>query len=222
MLVNVNAGFDSASSAQNKFLSEDGMLDVAAVARLNKKILTAAKKISQPVVHCIYYTRKPLGNYLRSKAEKKDADYLATRIYPVRTNQRPGKNITVAQAAKMVKGTTILVEVGELPENIRIEVAQFISACAKHNRKISPVANKVKAVKAKIREGVQKDFEVALKKAESLFGGKEIVESQSMFGKTAIIKIDADTFLSIGPSSKEKFSAAKKRAAEQAEYALGK
>jgi hypothetical protein len=212
---NQTVSLDSTSAEMGDYLSPDGLLNIKAVEALEKRVSAAVAKIENPTITVLYYSPKPIGPYSASLEKKGDHKYLLSRTPLIRSRKVP-KNFKYNQAHHVVgKGHVWLVDIQGLPVSIDLEVTAFINAVNKHNARVQKVKDLVQKEKKKISTVVNKKFEDALDKVANLFGaGAEIVTSASPFGRSVIVKLDADTFISVGPSTVEKFKAAQKAAKE--------
>lgn len=207
-------------SAANPFLSPDGLLNGAAVASLQKRVDTAAKKLEAPKVLGIYYTGKPFQNYSAAQDKKGDHKYLTLRGQQVRVKK---SRVTPGTKPELYvkKGKVMLVDYDGLPDALEKQLELFVKAANSHNTKAEKVATKVKGEKSKLREAASAEFDKASQELTDMLveaGIKEanIVEATSMFGKTVLIKLPSGSVIQLGKSDITKFNAAKKAAKEQA------
>ncbi len=207
-----------AVSAANAFLDADGLLNMAALARLQGKIETFKKKNPDSKVGPSFLIAKKAKPVKFSAVQEKKGDhkYLLARAVKVVSRTR----VTPTTLAKAV---VILENVAGLPKELAAEVKTATSAITQHIRKLEKVVGKVKTEKGKIRDTENAEFDKNIESLKAiLFDGglKEaaIVEGRSMFGKTVFVKLPNGGVISIGKSNADRMKAAVK-AAKEAEAA---
>lgn len=202
-------------SAANPYLNDDGLLNMTAVSSLNGKIAKAAAKVEGNKVNGVYYTSKPLPKYSAALEKKGDHKYRALRGQQIKMRSRVPAGMPKPEMV-IKKGSVFLVNYVELPPELAKEVKVFQRAIDQHNRKGLKVVDKVKGEKAKIRDAANAEYDQNIAELRELLEGQikpaSIVEGQSMFGKTVIIKLPGGGYIGIGKSDAQKFNAAKKSA----------
>lgn len=223
----------STSDVSNEFLSNDKLLNVAAVEALEAEIQTIVKQL--PLLSEKGKVRKlpiPEQTFIvnrRKKVEKFDAEknkadnlaYLGKRAIPVKASRRlTDRGARLNRALLTIYPEDKMAKVyGDDPmANLRKRMRTAVKALNIHIERIAMVKAKVGVARVATREQNTEIFDKALKALRKMLTGagidsKNLVESKGMMGKTILLKIDKDNVVSIGRSDPEKFSAAVKAAA---------
>lgn len=215
-------------SATNPYLSADGLVNVAALNKLNTRIAAANKKIGGATLvrgvmkptkreSPIFYSAKPLVPYSASLDKKNDHKYKTVRGQQIKSRTKMPAEGARTRMSIVLQGTFVGIE----DKALLAEIRKATTAIGSHNKKAEKVVGKVKVEKTKIRDAANKEFDanVDAVKAILLAGGiKEanIVVGTSMFGKVVHVKLPNGGVVSIGKSDETKLRAAKKTAAAPA------
>ena len=208
-------------SAANPFLSQDGLVDLTAYARLDAKVIKANKaleaanaKLDKParlkLALPMLCTRKPLVKFTASLDKKGDHKYKLARGQQIKTRTK------LPAAGSNVKIKLLLTEVFEgVDKTLISEVKKAHTAASMHNRKALKQVDGVKNEKAKIRDAANAEFDTnvaALTEILTAGGIKpaNIVVGQSMFGKVVHVKLPNGGVVTIGKSDDARLRAAKK------------
>lgn len=206
--------FESTSAA-NAYLSADGLLDFAKLARLQERVakaIKASEKTEEPLkvigTWVMKRRAKPV-QYKASLAAKGDLKYLAARATKIALRKR----VTPESLARVA----VLLQVVDSPKfNAELKTAQ--SACAQHFRKMESKHAKIGKEKGKIRDARNANFDASIDMLrEDLvaagFKETDIVEAQGMMGKTVLLRVGPDNYVAINPADRTRFNAAKKASA---------
>lgn len=207
---------EESTSAANPFLSADGLVDVAAFAKLNTRIVAANKKVSEAntlkrlpkLATPILYTRKEIAKYSAALTKKNDHKYSLMRGQPVKSRTR------MPAADSRVKMVVLLQGAYEgIDKTVMADVKKAVAAATQHSRKGEKVVGKVKVEKTKIRDAANKVFDKSVELLKAQLGGlkpTDIVESSGMMGKTVIVRLGPDNYVAVGKADKTRFAAAVK------------
>ncbi len=204
-------------SASNKFLAADGLLNLDAALATQKKIAdyvkAKAKKEGEEykpeLIYVINRKTKPV-KYSAKQEKAGDFKYMSKRAFKVAERKRI-KPEALARVA-------ILLEVypkGVLTAALANDAKTLTAAIKSHLKKIEGVKAKVQKGRTKIRESNAKVFDKSAALITKILkdGGLKdtsIVESITTFGKTLIVKLGQDNYVSISGSDATKFNAARK------------
>lgn len=202
------------TSAANAYLQEDGLLNFSKLATLQARIATAIKaseKTEEPLKVLGTWVMKRRAKPVQFKAtlnDKGDLKYLAARATKISLRKR----VTPESLARI----TILLQVIDLPK-FKVELKAAQSACAQHFRRMESKLAKVGKEKGKIRDARNANFagSVTMLREDLLKAGfkeTDLVESQGMMGKTLLLRISPDNYVSVSPADKARFNAAKRAA----------
>jgi hypothetical protein len=207
------------TSAADTFKSADGLLNFdavfklqAQVADLMKKATKAGKDVKATGYYVISTKAKPV-QYSAALQKKDDLKYQTRRATKVAMR----KTVKPESLAK-VKILIAMVEGADVPAALKTRIKSAVAAINQHINKIEKVKAVITKKKDKIRVASGKQFDAAVSKLTAVLiagGVKEqnIIESQGMMGKSVLVKLDADTVISIGKADITRFNAARKAAA---------
>lgn len=199
-------------SAANPYLSADGLLDFAKVTSLQArvaKVIKAEAKTEAPIKPSAVYVMKRRAKPVQFRAaqhEKGDLKYRACRAIKVAMRKR--------LAPEALARVAIVLQVIDEPK-LNPLLKQAVSALTAHMKRTEKHVAKISTEKAKIRDKANSVFDtsVAMLKTVLLTGGIKdaaIVEAQGMMGKTVLIKLGTDNYVSVTKADKTRFAAAVK------------
>lgn len=201
----------STSAVANPYLSADGMLNFAAVAKLQDSVarqLKADKAGALKVTSTFVVRRraKPVP-YSSAVSKQKDHKYQLGRAIQVAERKRlkPESLARVAVLLQVVDG---------LPAAITANVKKAVTAITSHMKKMPKIKDKVTGEKAKIREANNKEFDKIIGEVTELLvdaGIKErdVVVGQTMMGKTVQVKLPSGAYIAITRSDAARMKAAR-------------
>lgn len=207
---------EESTSAANPFLSADGLVDVAAFAKLNTRVVAANKKVLEAntlkrlpkLATPILYSRKEIAKYSAALTKKNDHKYSLLRGQPIKSRTR------MPAADSRVKMIVLLTGAYEgIDKTIMADVKKAVAAATQHSRKGEKVVGKVKVEKTKIRDAANKVFDKSVELLKAQLGGlkaTDIIESTGMMGKTVIVRLGPDNYVAVGKADKTRFAAAVK------------
>lgn len=205
-------------SAANPYLSADGLLDFAKIATLQGRVAKVIKEVSKrhgehphvlkpSAIYVMKRRAKPV-QFRAAQHEKGDLKYRACRAIKIAMRKR--------LAPEALARVAIVLQVIDEPK-LNGALKQAVSALASHMKRTEKHVAKISTEKAKIRDKANSVFDtsVAMLKTVLLTGGIKdaaIVEAQGMMGKTVLIKLGTDNYVSVVKADKSRFAAAVKSA----------
>lgn len=205
-------------SAADNFRSADGLLNFEAVFKLQAQIADLLKKNQKagkdikPVGYYVVSTKAKPVQYSAALAKKDDLKYQTRRA----TKIAERKSIRPESLAK-VKVLITQLDGADVPAALKARIKGAVAAIFQHVKRLDKVKAGIDKKKAKIRDASNSAFEKAVEALRDVLiegGVKEqnIIESQGMMGKSVLVKLDANTVVSIGKADIARFNAARKAA----------
>jgi len=206
----------SLSAAATTFKGPDGMLNFEAVQKLNTQIEAILKKAGDKAIpvasyYVIAVKAKPI-KYSAALEKKDDLKYHLRRATKIVARKR----ITPASVGKVKTLLTVVTDPA-LPAALRAKIKEAAKAIEMHLKKMVKVKEVVSKKKGKIRDAGNAAFDTAVGhlKEVLLDGGikeRDIVETTGMFGKSVLVKLNAESVVSIGKADITRFNAARRAA----------
>lgn len=195
----------------NKFLSHDGYINVEAFVALAKEIdKVATKEQLKPTE--IHFAGKVIPKYDTAKAKAGGEAFTKKRAQLIKMKTR------MPQAGARMRMVVLLRDYKGLDEahpEFDKDFNAAIDAIAAHNKLAEKTVATLKAAGAKKREAANKDFDKALAAFEDVLEAagfdldKSVAIGTSMMGKTMIVKLPGNNYVSIGKADAERFNKAK-------------
>ncbi len=203
----------SESAVANPFLSADGLLNYVKMAALQDKVakaIKAAEKAGEVLKPSAVYVKRARAKVVPYKAsldaKGTDLKYRAARATKIAMRKR--------LAPEALARVAIILQVIDEPK-LNAQIKQAVSALTQHMKRTEKHLDKVSTEKAKIRDKANAEFDksVGMLKAVLTDAGmkeSDVVEAQGMMGKTVLIKLGANNFVSVVKADKARFLAAVK------------
>lgn len=205
-------GVQNVSQASTKATAKaPGVIRISVVydSKVNKSVVSQIEQILNegvpplPVNHYVVSAKSKTVDFNAAKQKAQDPTYLAKRA------------VKIAERTKLSAAVRPLLSVyakGVLPDALQKEVDQAIGAIKAH---IKALGSQQKLVQG-IREDKKAEREAVLTQASAWFtqnvGEAAVVKASGMMGGSTVIVKLGETYVSISPSSKAAFAAAKKAA----------
>jgi len=211
-------------STANPYLSADGLLDFSKIATLQgrvEKLIKEASKpargeggVAQPIKPTAIYVMKRRAKPVQFRAslhEKGDLKYRAGRAIKVAMRKRLAPE-------SLARVAVVLQVIDDAKLNPLLK--QAVSALTQHMKRTEKHVAKISTEEAKIRDAANSVFDTsaAMLKTVLLTGGLKdsaILEAQGMMGKTVLIKLGTDNYVSVTKADKARWSAAVKASKAQ-------
>lgn len=219
-LISVTLGSVNVSeSAANPFLSADGLLNYTKVEALQEKIAALIKASAKPAVKG--QPAEPIkasATYVKRARAKTTPYRAAAHTKGTDLKYRAARAVKIAMrkrlAPEALARVSIVLQVIDAPK-LNAQIKQCVSAIAMHVTRTEKHLTKLSTEKAKIRDKANSVFEksTAMLNTVLLQGGvkgTDIVESIGMMGRTVMIKLGPDNYVSVTKADKVRFAAAQK------------
>jgi hypothetical protein len=209
--------FESTSAPANPFLSEDGLLNFVKIAALQEKVaneIKASQKSEAPIKPSLIYVMarraKPVSFRKAAHTKGTDLKYKAGRAIKIASRKR-----LVPEALARVSIVLQVIDSSKLNAALK----QAVSAITQHVKRTAKALDKISTEKSKIRDASNKVFDTSVSMLKDILsqGGvkpTDVVESMGMMGKSVIIRLGADNYVSVNKADRARFLAAKKTAAQ--------
>ena len=214
--IKISLSLEESLSAVNPYLSADGLLDFSKIATLQGRVANNIKDLSKTgspakvtATYVMKRRAKPVA--FRKAAHEKGTDlkYRASRATKIAVRKR-----LAPEALARVAIVLQIIDAGN-NKTLAASLKQAASAIAQHMNRTTKHVAKISTEKAKIRDKANSVFDTstAMLKTVLLTGGIKdaaILESQGMMGKTVLIKLGADNYVSVTKADKTRWAAAVK------------
>jgi hypothetical protein len=204
----IKMALDSESAVANPFLYADGLLNFDAVTRLQVKVAASLKAAPETKIVGTFVTKrraKPV-KYSAAQATKADHKYLVARATKVVLRKR----LTPESLARVA----VLLQLTADPK-FAAAFKQAQVAVTRHQKKCETILGKVTKEKGKIRDAANATFDksvVLLRTQLASLKPTDIVESMGMMGKSVVVRLGPDNYVTVGKADKARFAAATKAA----------
>ena len=202
-------------SADNQYLSADGLLNFSKLDRLHSMIQNRIKDQPEvkPVSIWVVARRAKLAPYSAASEKRGDLRYLTQRAPKIAARKR-----LKPESLARVKVLLTTYAKDALTDAQWSAQQLAVKAMTSHSKKAEKSLAKVSKVKTGIRVDEAKAFDVAAGALIELLktsGLKDtaFVEAKSPFGSTVLVNLGNDNVVSVSKSNMARFRAAKKAAA---------
>lgn len=209
---------EAISASANPYLSEDGLLNFSKLDTLQERVAKQIKAASKPGTQTggVAQPLKVVGTYVMKRRAKPVAFRKAAHEKGTDLKYRAGRAIKVALRKRitpesLARVAVVLQIVDDAKLNPLLKQAQ--SAIAQHMKRTERHVAKISTEKAKIRDAANSTFEKSgsMITAALLQGGikeKDIVAAMGMMGRSILVRLGPDNYVSITKADKTRFSAA--------------
>ena len=206
----IKIALHESTSAVSAYTAADGLLNFVKVAALQAKVAAAVKeaaKTDTPLkptgTYVMKRRAKPVAYSARLEA-KKDLKYRAARAIKIALRKR----VTPESLARVA----FVLQVIDHPK-LGAEIKSAATAINNHMKRTEKHVAKISTEKGKLRDAKNAVFEKSVsllrsKLVEAGFKESDIVESTGMMGKTLLVRLGADNYVSVTSADKVRFSAA--------------